>query len=78
MHRLVWIHAGCKPIVLVLSWRGSYASSNFSFFKRDQPKVSNSQHAPLFSVPYGKTIAMKFKKEDLGKTSINSMGLIQL
>jgi hypothetical protein len=24
MRRLVWIHAGCKPIMLVLSWRGSY------------------------------------------------------
>jgi hypothetical protein len=24
MRRLVWIHAGRKPIMLVLSWRGSY------------------------------------------------------
>jgi hypothetical protein len=24
MRRLVWIHAGRKHIVLVLSWRGSY------------------------------------------------------
>jgi hypothetical protein len=25
MRRLVWIHAGRKPIMLVLSWRGSYS-----------------------------------------------------
>jgi hypothetical protein len=25
MRRLVWIHAGRRPIMLVLSWRGSYA-----------------------------------------------------
>jgi hypothetical protein len=24
MRRLVWIHTGRKPIMLVLSWRGSY------------------------------------------------------
>jgi hypothetical protein len=24
MRRLVWIHAGRKPIMLVLSWRGSF------------------------------------------------------
>jgi hypothetical protein len=26
MRRLVWIHAGRKPIMLVLSWRGSLMS----------------------------------------------------
>jgi hypothetical protein len=26
MRRLVWIHAGRKPIMLVLSWHGSYVS----------------------------------------------------
>jgi hypothetical protein len=24
MRRLVWIHAGSKPIMLVLSWHGSF------------------------------------------------------
>jgi hypothetical protein len=26
MGRLVWIHAGCKPILLVMLWRGSYVN----------------------------------------------------
>jgi hypothetical protein len=29
MRRLVWIHAGRKPIMLVLSWRGSYVHYNY-------------------------------------------------
>jgi hypothetical protein len=27
MRRLVWIHAGCKPIMLVLSWHSSFILS---------------------------------------------------
>jgi hypothetical protein len=32
MRRLVWIHAGRKPIMLVLSWRGSYINKYFLIF----------------------------------------------
>jgi hypothetical protein len=32
MRRLVWIHAGRKPIMLVLSWRGSNMFGLFNQF----------------------------------------------
>jgi hypothetical protein len=32
MHRLVWIHAGRKPIMLVLSWRGSFYIGSYNCY----------------------------------------------
>jgi hypothetical protein len=34
MRRLVWIHAGRKPIMLVLSWHGSYLLEIYAFLEQ--------------------------------------------
>jgi hypothetical protein len=33
MRRLVWIHADRKPIMLVLSWRGSFVPQKLYYFR---------------------------------------------
>jgi hypothetical protein len=34
MRRLVWIHGGRKPIMLVLSWRGSFFFAKVAYFEQ--------------------------------------------
>jgi hypothetical protein len=55
MHRLVWIHAGRKSIMLILSWHGSYLNTEVpqsqmdcSKFKAGQIHFIKIQH--VFSV----------------------------
>jgi hypothetical protein len=43
MRRLVWIHAGRKRIMSVLSWRGSYLKSGEEVFGTIYPMFSISK-----------------------------------
>jgi hypothetical protein len=52
MRRLVWIHAGRKRIMLVLSWRGSYL-----YFQLKQQAII------LIYIQYCYTVALRYKGE---------------
>jgi hypothetical protein len=50
MRRLVWIHAGHKPIMMVLSWRGSNKKLNKQ--NKRNKKLSNRELINLNAFPY--------------------------
>jgi hypothetical protein len=47
MRRLVWIHAGRKPIMLVLSWHGSF----YQYLKNINGKCAHCK--PNFTLKIG-------------------------
>jgi hypothetical protein len=71
MRRLVWIHAGRKRIMLVLSWRGSYTSNCLLFFLMvaqvrllSQGLVPVAEHQYLFDPPYNPQIIYNRYQKD--------------
>jgi hypothetical protein len=53
MRRLVWVHVGRKPIMLVLSWRGSYV-----VLLKQHVSRCTFQTAPTTNVNYKKEVKM--------------------
>jgi hypothetical protein len=70
MRRLVWIHAGRKRIMLVLSWHGSYRYTFFVYISsQDKKNTGRGIQTPAY--------LERDKTPDISATPVNKKGLTE-